>query len=58
MTKEQFANELNYCGLVAMAGAMLLHGDIDEADYTALRQVLLDTYKPVISSLRTKGGAR
>ena len=58
MTKEQFANELNYCGLVAMAGAMLLHGDIDEADYTALRQVLLDTYKPVISSLRGKGGNR
>ena len=53
LNKEQFANELNYCGLVAMAGAMVVNGDIEEADYTALRKVLLDTYKPVISGLRS-----
>ena len=55
MTKEQFSNELNYCGLVAMAGAMLARGDIGEADYIALRQILMDTYRPVVSGLR-KGG--
>ena len=54
LTQEQFDNERDYCALIALVGAMLRQGVIDEQDFALLRCKLLERYRPVASGLREK----
>jgi len=52
MTEEQFNNERDYCAMIALAGAMLGQGVIDEQDFAVLQHKVLEQYQPVVTCLR------
>ena len=56
LTQEQFNNERDFCALIALAGAMLGQGVIDEQDFAAIQRRALEQYRPVVSCLRAGDG--
>jgi len=54
MTQDQFNNERDYCALIALVGAMLGQGAIDERGFAILRRKLLEQYRPVTSCLQAE----